>query len=256
MPAAYDSYNYPQYWENREYEHKSETIAISEFLAKIPKLKTILDIGAGFGRITPTYLHRAPKIILSDPSAKLLKIARKKLNTKTSDGKGKKLKFIQIKLENLPEKIRKESVDLIVFVRVLHHIEDVDKAFAIINQLISQKGYLILEFANKRHLKAIANQFIRGNITYLLDIFPKELNIRKSKIKKLPFLNYHPDAIHEKLLKHGFKIIEVRSVSNIRSPYLKRFIPLELLLNIEKHIQKAFAKICFGPSIFILAKKN
>lgn len=255
MPAAYDSYNYPQYWEGREYEHKAEIIAINELLAKVPKISSILDIGAGFGRLVPTYLHRVSKITLIDPSAKLLKIARGRLKNSPSL-KYKKIRFIQSKLENLPKKIRSESVDLVLLVRVLHHLKDIDEAFFVIEKLTKKKGFLILEFANKRHVKAIISEFIKGNLTYLLDIFPKELGLKKTKASKLPFMNYHPDAIVEILKKHKFKIMEIRSVSNIRNPVLKHIIPLDILLNLEKILQRPLARICFGPSIFILARKT
>ena len=72
MGAHYDSYDYPAYWQDRDYEHNSEIEAIKAFLGKIPEINNILDIGTGYGRLTPTYSFRAKKIILSDPSSKLL----------------------------------------------------------------------------------------------------------------------------------------------------------------------------------------
>jgi hypothetical protein len=53
MPAAYDTYDYPSYWEGRDYEHGSEEIAIKGFLNRIAKIKTALEIGAGYGRLVP-----------------------------------------------------------------------------------------------------------------------------------------------------------------------------------------------------------
>ena len=64
MPAAYDSFDYPSYWEGREYEHNSELIALRRLISLIPKIDTLLEIGAGFGRLTPEYLYRAKRIIL------------------------------------------------------------------------------------------------------------------------------------------------------------------------------------------------
>src|SRR3989344_3743876 len=249
MPAAYDTYDYPSYWEGRDYEHKSEVIALKSFLEKIKSIDTILDIGAGYGRLSPLYLFRSKKIILSDPSAKLLKIAR---NISIS----KKVKYIQSKLENLNSKIKKGSVDVILLIRVLHHIKDLDEAFFTFNRLIKKGGYLILEYPNKKHLKATFLQLFKGNITFPFDIFPKDLRSKKSIRKNdLPFVNYHPDFIKELLKNYGFKIVESRSVSNIRSPYLKKKIPLEVLLFFEKCLQNILSYINFGPSIFILAKK-
>lgn len=250
MAAAYDTYDYPSYWIGREYEHGAEIIAIKEFLSKLPKISSIVELGAGFGRLVPSYIFRANKVTLVDPSAKLLKLARKSL-------KGKKVKFTQSKIENVNNKIRRNSTDLVVFVRVLHHIDDTDGALSTINKILKLNGYLILEFANKKHLKATISQFLKGNLTFPLEIFPEDRRSQKSKREKvLPFNNYHPDIIKQKLKENKFEIIETRSVSNIRSPVVKRILPTEICLAIEKYIQKVFASFNFGPSIFILAQKK
>jgi len=245
MVSFYDTFDYPSYWKGREYEHTSETLALNFFLEKIPKIKSLLEIGAGYGRLTPQYVFRAEKVILSDPSAKLLKIARNNFPLK-------KIKFIHSSIFNLPKKIRKNSQDLIIMVRVLHHIDDLDNAFSIISNLLKKNGYLILEFPNKKHMKATIKEFFRGNFTFPLEIFPKEL----SKPKRIPFKNYHPDLILEKLKSNKLTPLEVRSVSNIRSPFLKKIIPQEILILIEKKLQKPLSKFFFGPSIFILAQKT
>ena len=248
--AAYDTFDYPNYWVGREYEHKAEVIAISGFLSKIKKIGKILDIGVGFGRLTPTYIFRGKNIILTDPSAKLLAIAKKEFNRKN-------VKFIRSPIEKLPSKIRKNSVDLILIVRVLHHIKDLDKSIRIIHNLLKPNGYLIIEFPNKIHLKAAITELLRGNLTFFLDIYPKDVRSSKSKKEKtLPFFNYHPDIIRQKLRDSGFTIIEQRSVSNIRSNFIKKLLTIETLLFLENQLQKPFSRINFGPSIFILAKKT
>jgi len=58
-----------------------------------------------------------------------------------------------------------------------------------------------------------------------------------------------------KLKNLGMKIITIRSVSNLRSGRIKGLLPLEILLWLERHLQVPLAKIHFGPSMFILAKK-
>src|SRR6185436_11826011 len=105
MSAAYDKYDYPDYWKNRQYEHQSEILALKSFLQMIPKVNSIIDVGSGYGRHTSTYAYRAKKITLIDPSAKLLKIAREKLQNY-------KINYIQSRLENLPEKLGKKKFDL------------------------------------------------------------------------------------------------------------------------------------------------
>ncbi len=250
MAAHYDTYDYPAYWEGREYEHKAEEIAIKGLLNLVPEIGTILEIGAGHGRLIPTYSFRAKKIIVSDPSSKLLKIAK-------DTTKDNKTKFIHSGLDGLNKKIRTRSIDLVLLVRVLHHMEDPKESFKKIHKLIKNDGYFILEFANKCHFKAVTSNFIKGNFTFLADIFPKDARSKKTKKKKsIPFKNYHPDYMFNNLEDAGFEIIEIRSVSNIRSNWTKKYLSTDMRLSLEKHTQKPLAKINFGPSIFLLAKKK
>jgi ubiquinone/menaquinone biosynthesis C-methylase UbiE len=251
MGAAYDTFDYPAYWIGRDYEHKSEIFALKSFLSKIKKIKTILEIGAGFGRLVTTYSFRAKKVILTDPSSKNLKIARENFKLK------KNIKYIHSSLNNLPTKVRASSVDLVIVIRVLHHLPDLAATFKIIKRMLKHDGYLIFEFANKKHLKATVKHLLKGDVSYLTD--KSSLDIRsKRAIKKgtLPFLNYHPESIEAILAEHGFEIVEKRSVSNIRSTILKRIFSTELLLFFEKALQKPFSYFDLGPSIFVLARKR
>lgn len=251
MPAAYDSYDYPSYWVGREYEHASEGIAIKRFLEAIPKIGTACEVGAGFGRLIPTYVFRANKVIITEPSARLLGMAKLKYSP------GKNIRFVQSSLANLSKKIKAGSLDLAIFVRVLHHMEDIDAAIEAVCHLVKPGGHLILEFANKRHLKATIFEFLKGNFTFPMDIFPKDLRSRRSlKKDTLPFFNYHPDDVKYALERCHFKIVEKLSVSNVRSSFIKRVIPTNTLVLIEKYLQKPLSYINFGPSIFILAKKR
>lgn len=250
MGAAYDTYDYQSYWTEREYEHKSEILALKMFLDKIDNINSIIDIGAGYGRLASEYIYRSKRVFIVDPSAKLLSKARKSI-------KQDKVTFLQSTIENLPQKLKSRKFDVAILIRVLHHIKDIDQAFKIINKILNEGGYLILEFANKQHLKKTFSEFLKGNFTFPIDIFPKDIRCQRNISKKtLPFYNFHPNDIEEKLQKEGFKIIDQRSVSNLRNRFLKSLFPTEVLVSIEKLLQKPLSFINFGPSIFILAQKD
>jgi len=250
MPAAYDNYDYPAYWIGRDYEHESEVLAIRAFLRKIPKIKTVLEVGSGFGRLVPSYAFRAKKIILTEPSGKLLKISRLSYPEKN-------ISFVQTTAKNLSKKIRRKSIDVAICVRVIHHVEETDELIENVCHVLKDKGYFILEFANKKHLKATFLEFLKGNFTFPIDIFPSDKRSAKSiKAATLPFLNYHPDEITRKLIDCDFKVIETRSVSNIRSPFLKKLLSTESLVSLEKALQVPLSYLNFGPSIFVLAQKR
>lgn len=259
MAAAYDSYDYPSYWENRNYEHKSEVVAIKAFLSHIPKFERIVDLGCGFGRLTPYYIYRAKSITLVDPSRKLLREAKKRIEAhkKAWEVKHKRIAFKQSRVETINKKYKKGKFDVVIMVRVMHHITDPAKTIKIISDIVTPGGYIILELANKIHGKATFTNILKGNLTFPLDIFPADRLTAKNKRKKtIPFFNYHPDVIKDALTESGFKILQIRSVSNIRNSWIKRNIPLPVLIGIEKKLQQVLAKVYFGPSIFILARKK
>ena len=249
MSAHYDKFDYPTYWIGREYEHKAEVIAIASFLSKIKNINTLLEVGAGYGRLTPTYLHRAKKIFLSDPSSKLLSAARKSFQIK-------KIKFLHCSLQNLFANLNRKRVDVLIMVRVSHHLIDINKSFRDVFNLLNPKGYLILEFPNKIHWKSVMKELSKGNFTVFYDIFPKDIRSKSSiKKKSIQFNNFHPGYILEHLRESGFEILEVRSVSNIRNTFLKKHIPFNILCQIEGHLQYILSHVYFGPSTFVLARK-
>jgi len=247
--AAYDEFDYPSYWRGRSYEHESEVIALKRLLSLVSKVRRAVDIGSGYGRLYPYYSYRAQKIVLVDPSRKLLTIARKNIQDS-------KTRFIHSTAEKIKLKIRKGYADLVILTRVLHHFTNVQKVLELCAHISRKGAYIIIEFPNKKHIKATFKQLFRGNILFPIDIFPLDMRSEYSrKTRSIPFTNYHPDYIEQCLTLNGYKIVKRLSVSNIRSSFFKKHVPIHLLLFIEKHIQSLFAQINFGPSIFILARK-
>lgn len=251
MGAAYDSYDYSAYWEGRDYEHNSEVIALKKLLDKIPKIRTIIEIGGGFGRLAPAYAYRAKRIIFSEPSAKLLAKAKSNLSSFQN------ITFIESGVTDLPLFVPKGRADLALLIRVSHHLTDLEESFKTINSLIKPKGYFILEFANKLHFKAIFRHIFRGDFGYLTDVSSIDIRSARSIRKRtIPFLNHHPALVSHCLEKADFLVVEKLSASNFRSPFLKKYLPMDLLIAVETALQKPLSYLNFGPSIFVLAQKK
>lgn len=245
--VSYDdpAYNYQKYWRGRFYENEAEKIALRKILSLITKKESLLDIGGGFGRLTPEYALLFQTCVLLDPSAKLLsqaeKLFQKYPNLKIKKGWAEKLPF------------KKESFEVAMLVRTLHHLATPEKAIAEISRILRPGGYLILEFANELHGKNWLRAFWRKDFNF----FTRHTRQNIGRWKNTPpFFNYHPNQIKTLLLSKGLEIIKIFSVSNFRHPFIKKIIPGKFLLFLEKLLQEPLASLNFGPSIFVLARKG
>ena len=238
----YDDYDYDTFWEGRDYENFSDKIAIKKLLKKIPKPhKIIIDIGGGNGRIIPLY-KEWNNIFFLDPSITQLSIAKN--NTHNYN----KIYFAKGSAESIP--LDANVCDTAICIRVFHYIKDPKLAIKEINRVIIPNGYFILEIPNKIHFKA------RIKSLFSFKKASNELTSRSTQKNDIPFVNHNPKKIKDLLTAEKFEIIEILSVSNFRSVFLKKLIPLSVMLFFEKNTQKALSKIFFGPSIYFLARKK
>ena len=246
--AFYDHYNYQRYWRGREYEHEAELVALEKLFSMVPQKnrQTILDVGAGFGRLAPIYANKFTSCVLVEPSQKLINQAKRKLNYQNLKFKPGRGESFQIKTK----------FDVVLTVRVAHHIQDLPAFLKNINHHLKNDGFLILEFANKTNFKARLKALFRGDWSFSKDLTSVDrrspANINQ---KTILFLNHHPQKVKQDLEQSGFKIVTQLSVSNFRFPILKKLIPTGVLLRGERALQPFLGKIGFGPSIFILAQK-
>jgi len=236
------SFNYKQYWQARWYEHFAEELVLKKFFNFIPEKESLVDIGGGFGRLVPLYTPVFRKPVLVDPSKRLLKAAQRLIK------KYNNLKVAKGIASKLP--LKAKSFDVALMIRTIHHLPSPDKAFKEINRVLKPNGYFILEFANKLHFKAIVKAIFTLNFYYFTDHTPVE------KSEEIVFFNLHPTAIISLLRKNGFQIVKAVSVSNFRSIFLKKILPLKILLFLEKITQAILPAYTSGPSVFILAQKT
>lgn len=242
--ADYDDprFNYKNYWQKREYENQAEKLVLKKFFQQIPKKNSLVDIGGGFGRLVPVYAPLFKKAILIDRSQRLIKKA-KKLEKEFSNFKAKKGLAT-----NLP--LKSNRFDVALMIRTIHHLAYLDEAFKETRRVLKPKGFFILEFANKTHFKAIIKAYLTFNFYSLTKHTPRE------ESEKVIFLNLHPQVVRSLLFKNKFKIIKAVSVSNFRSTFFRKILPLKILILLEDITQRIFPAYTSGPSVFILAQKN
>lgn len=249
MSAPYDFYDYQSYWTGRRFEDKCERLCLEKIIKLIPPKGLIVDIGGGFGRLSSLYSSHFDKCLVVDPSEKLLAEGKKLAQNSPN------IYFKQGSLPNLP--IDDETGDAAIMVRVSHHIPNLCPSLKEVHRILKKDGYFILEIANKIHFLARIKAFLKGDFTFTKKMQPIERRSKKN-IKKdlIAFSNHHPDKVIKDLKKTGFSINEIYSVSNLRNPAIKSIFPEKILLFFERLLQKPLAFCYFGPSVFILAKKE
>lgn len=238
------NFNYLNYWQGRDYEHASEEIAINS-LIKDKHFKTAVDIGGGYGRLCILLSRYADKVSLAEPSQQQLDIAKDFLEDFPE--------IDRLKMQADDLKFKDKSIDLITMVRVMHHLPDPSAEFAEIARVLSDNGILILEMANYAHGR---NRLKHALKLKKLPLEPVDIRSKKNKREdEVAFVNHNPKTVVKQLAHAGLKVDKVLSVSNLRSPMLKKIVPQSVMLTLETFLQSALAKTYFGPSVFFLVKK-
>lgn len=237
-------YNYLKYWDGRDYEHAAEELAIRRLL-KGRTFAHAVDIGGGYGRLCLVLRDYADKVTLAEPSKKQLAIAKDFLKDTDIEQK-------LVQADAMP--FADGSVDLFTMIRVMHHLPDPMAELRDIHRALSEDGVFILELANNAHALNRLRYATKGK-----RVPRTPVDIRSEQNKRddeSPFVNHHPKTVIDQLTDAGFKVEKTLSVSNLRSPALKKLVPKRAMLHVEKALQRPLAKTYFGPSTFFLLKKG
>jgi ubiquinone/menaquinone biosynthesis C-methylase UbiE len=240
-----DDYDYVDYWTGRDYEHDAEEMAIKRFI-KGKKFKAAADVGGGYGRLCVLLRKYADKVTLAEPSKVQLDAAKKFL---------KGHKDIDAKLMQADElKFKDESLDLVTMIRVMHHLPDPVPELKEVHRVLTKDGYFVLELANYAHARNRIKHAIKRQP---LPHDPVDIRSEHNRHEEeIAFVNHNPKTVVRQLDRAGFQIVKVLSVSNLRSPKLKKYVPHGVMLSIEKIMQPTLARTYFGPSVFFLLKKK
>lgn len=235
-------YNYQDYWTGREYEHAAEVMALKRLL-KGQRFKHAVDVGGGYGRLSKFLTNFANKVTLAEPSQQQLDIAKIYLKDKPE--------VEQRLLQAANLKMKDAAVDLVLVVRILHHLPEPSEEFKEIARVLKPGGTFILEFANDAHFLNRVRYGIKGK-----KVPKKPVDISTKKDGGIPFVNHHPKTIIKLLHDAGFEVETVLSGSNLRSPRLKKILGKNVLLGLEKVLQPMLAQLYFGPSVWLRLKKR
>jgi SAM-dependent methyltransferase/predicted RNA-binding Zn-ribbon protein involved in translation (DUF1610 family) len=219
------------FWEGkgRDYEDRVERIALRRLLPDGGK--RLLEIGAGFGRLTGEY-SAFEQVVLLDYSLSQLRYAR--------DHLGDDSRYVYVAADAYALPFRPGSFDAVTIIRVIHHMADMGAALRQARRSLIPGGTLILEYANKRHLKAMLRYALRKQDWDPQDHTPVEF-------VELNF-DFHPDYVRQKLTESGFNLQRALPVSFFRLAALKDRMPTGLLVGLDGLLQ--LSGILYTPSVF------
>jgi ubiquinone/menaquinone biosynthesis C-methylase UbiE len=224
------------FWDQggREYEDRTEAIALKRLLPESGRL--MLELGAGAGRNTPRYAG-FERVVLLDYSTTQLGQAQARL------GKSERYVFVAADVYQLP--FVDGLFDSATMIRTLHHMADAPAALAQIRKVLGPGSTFILEFASKLNLKSILRYVLGRQEWSPFSRVPVEF-------VELNF-DFHPKAVREWLQELGFHIERILTVSHFRLGLLKRVVPTGILVALDALAQWTGSLWQLTPSVFVKA---
>ena len=223
-----------RFWEGggRDYEDRVERVALRRLMP--PAGKTLIEVGAGFGRLADEYTGY-DKVALFDYSRTLLREAQARL--------GDDPRFIYVAGNWYQMPFVAGLFESIVQIRTLHHAADVPAVFHQLYRIARPQATYVLEFASKHHLKSILRFWTNKQDWSPFSLEPEEF-------VELNF-DFHPHWIREQLAESGFKPGRMLTVSHYRMAFLKRTIPVQFLVKLDSLAQLTGNWWQLTPSVFV-----
>ncbi|MDA1353351.1 MAG: class I SAM-dependent methyltransferase [bacterium] len=242
--SNYNDYDYDkEFWQavDRRYEDACEKNMVRRMLARIHEpIHVVVDSGCGFGRLFPAYSNVGKRHILMDYSENMISQAKERL------GNHESCEFIQGNLYDIP--LEEGVADVFISVRTIHHLPDLHVYASEVHKTLSPTGHLIVEVPNKRHALNIAKWLVgRG----AANPFHKDPLIFSET-----FVNFHPRMAIKVFKRAGFHVKHVDNTNFLRSSFIKRIIPLPLLMMFDRLLSRFLSWANLAPSVFLLLQKK
>ena len=222
---------------DRAYEDAVERIALRALLP--PSGRRLIEIGVGFGRLLDLYAGYE-QVILFDYSRSMLREARAKWGDAAPSGRPR---YIYVAGDFYALPFVSGLADAVTMIRVIHHAQDAPKVLQGIGDVIAPGGTFVLEFASKRHLKAIARWLLRKQKWNPFHPEPYEF-------AELNF-DFHPRWMRDRLDEAGLAVQAQRTVSHFRVGLLKRLVPTAWLVKLDSLSQPTGRWWQLTPSVFV-----
>lgn len=221
------------FWDEggRAYEDACEEIALKRLLPTGGKL--MLELGAGAGRNTPRY-RGYERVVLLDYSRTQLEQAKQRL--------GDSGEYIYVAADAYHLPFVNGLFDGATMIRTLHHMAEARLALQQVRTVLQENAIFILEYANKQNLKSILRYLLRRQSWNPFSPEPIEF-------AALNF-DFHPATVRSWLQLCNFSMERQLTVSHFRIGFLKKSLPLKLLVFLDSLAQLTGDAWQFSPSVF------
>jgi SAM-dependent methyltransferase len=235
--CSYEGSDYQDsFWDkgNRAYEDAAEATALRRLLP--PRGKRMLELGAGTGRNTLRY-QDFKKIVLLDYSTTQLEKAYKRLGVKN------RYCYVAADIYRLP--FMPGSFDCATMIRTLHHMVNPSLALSQVHDSLIHKAVFILEYANKRNIKAILRYWLKKQVWNPFSLEPVEF-------APLNF-DFHPNAVRDWMTQCQLIAERQLTVSHFRLSFLKNHVSYKVLARLDALLQPTGQLFQLSPSVFLRA---
>ncbi len=205
----YEGKDYEGFWvgAGKRYLDALEQRIISEVLTGGD---SILDIGAGFGRLGPCYISKFRSAHMLEPASNLRESAQRKF--------GSAVQFYSGNVYELP--FPDCVFDAALMIRVFHHLGSPDAALKEVNRVLKPGGMFVFSYSNKRNIARICRYLMGGGS-----------NPFRGDCERYGETNFghHPEYIDKLLKTYGF-IKTAEFATGIRdkvinvAPFLQRLV--------------------------------
>jgi ubiquinone/menaquinone biosynthesis C-methylase UbiE len=183
---GYEGRDYEDFWVGPG-KHNLDELERSIVSYALPGGESLIDIGAGFGRMGACYVGRYQIACMVEPASNLREAARRTY--------GDTVQYYEASIYDLP--FPEGHFDAAVMIRVLHHLGEPDRALRQIHRVLKNGGRFVFNFSNKRNLKRIG-QFMLGRAK---NPFTREMEEYSTAL-----IGHHPQHIDSLLSEIGFRI--------------------------------------------------
>jgi len=197
--SLYEGIKYQEYWKGpgQSRQDALERYIISDMLPVSGR--RVIDLGCGYGRLTPCYVDRFDQVVLCDGSLSLLREAQAAVPTRVV--------LVAADIARLP--FRSASFDCVLAIRVFQHVRDLQGVLDEVRRITAVGGRLVFSYHNKRN----ANRILR-HVTARGDANPfsrKPAEIRPTLISR------HPRTVDDHVRNAGFSLPQYQGSAVIDS---------------------------------------